>query len=445
MVCRCSRPIRKGGAVVALVAVLLVVILGVTAFALEGGLLLETRRKAQTVADASAMAAAADMYEYYQSDAGTPRASATTAATAAAAANDFANDADPASPTPGSTWVSVLLFPSNYAGGPHAGTQIPKGYAEVIVTKWLPRYFSQVWGTGLTPVSARAVARGQWLPSADGVIALNTTASPDITTMGNPATIVVTSSPTAGQASVVANSNAATAISGNITADRIFSPGGSSVVGVPYTRLPGPIQDPLAYLPAPSASAATAALGQGLPTDPPSLGTTTVNGTSYTIYGPGIYNSAPSPGNKTGVLFQPDPNHPNYAPVIMLLGGGWGTVSQGTVTSNGIMIYSAGDGSHFSGKSVVNLSPPTTGPYAGISYFQARGDTSSILVTGQASINITGAYYAPNGVLSARGNGDVNIGSQLIFDSGDTRGNGALNVNYNPNNVPKIRQIQLVE
>ena len=52
---------RRGISVV-FVAISLVSLMGMLAISLEGGLLLTERRKAQTTADAAAMAAATDLY-----------------------------------------------------------------------------------------------------------------------------------------------------------------------------------------------------------------------------------------------------------------------------------------------------------------------------------------------------------------------------------------------
>ena len=87
---------RRRGAVAVIVALCLIPLIGVTAFAIDGGLLMATKRRAQTVADAAAHAAACKLYSNTTTslditglDAkGTARA----AALANAAANSFAND-----------------------------------------------------------------------------------------------------------------------------------------------------------------------------------------------------------------------------------------------------------------------------------------------------------------------------------------------------------------
>jgi Flp pilus assembly protein TadG len=437
-----ARHAVRGGGIAPLVAFLLIVLLGVTAIALEGGNLVEQRRRTQAAADTAAMSAAADLYANYAANAGLDATgSATTSALNNAKTDGYKNDATSANAA-GTSTVNVVFSPSMYTGGPNIGTPLPPGYVEVTITTYVARYFSQIWGTNTLPVTARAVARGQWIPSAQGIIALNPTKSPSINTVGL-GTITVN-----GNAPVIANSNGTPAVNGTISASRIYAVGTSTVSGVPYTKLTGPVPDPLAYIPEPSTTASTAALGKGLPTDPPPIGSTTVNGISYTTYGPGMYTAPPSAGKNTGVLFQADPNNPEYGPIVMIESG-WGTMSQGTVMSNGVVIFADynanGNGSHFSGQSNVNLTGPSSGPYAGIAFFQDRQDTGTLLITGQGNVQINGAYYAASSVMSTRGLGDMTVNGQMILDSFNDRGNGSLVVNFSSAEVGKARLIQLVE
>lgn len=442
-----QRKPRRSATIAPLVAVTMSGLLGVTAVAMEGGNILEQRRRVQGAADAAALSAAADLYACYPANSGDDSLTHTADACgiANAAANGYAND-DNGTHKPGTSEVTVLLYPMNYSSGSSKDTPIPRGYVEVNITINVARYFSQLWGASSIPVTARAVGRGQWLPSTDGIIALSPTASPGLSTHGGPATITIT-----GNAPATVNSNATPAADGNITASKVYAVGTSLVAGVPYTKLPTAIPDPLGYIPQPSAAATANSLGKGLPYNPPALGTDVASG--QPIYGPGIYDTAPSPGGGkgkggsgpgSGVRFQPDPNNPQYAPVAVLLTG-WKTLSQQTVISSGVMLFSAAEGSQFSGLSSVTLTAPSSGPYTGIAYFQDRSSTDPLIISGQGAVTINGAYYAPASPLSARGIGSITINGQLIFDSGDTRGMATLNINYTASQVGRTRQIRLVE
>src|SRR5262245_48252681 len=74
-------------------AVCLVALLGVVALALDGGRLQEERRRVQAVADAAALSAACDLYDWYWLNSGDdPSGTAKASALATAAANGYAHD-----------------------------------------------------------------------------------------------------------------------------------------------------------------------------------------------------------------------------------------------------------------------------------------------------------------------------------------------------------------
>jgi hypothetical protein len=139
---------RRGSAL-AILAVFLVVIIGVMALALDGGLMMAERRHAQAVADASAYAAAGLLYNYYSTDKGLdPTGSSQKLALSIATANGYAND--------GVTSTVTVNIP------PKSGLFSSKsGYAEVIVSDNIPRCFSALWGSRTMTVGARTVARGK--------------------------------------------------------------------------------------------------------------------------------------------------------------------------------------------------------------------------------------------------------------------------------------------
>src|SRR5258708_37591782 len=76
-----------------LVAVCITAIMSVVAVVLDGGMLLDKRRRVQASADAAALAAAADLYSNYQSNKGLdPDGASKAAALSNAAANGNNND-----------------------------------------------------------------------------------------------------------------------------------------------------------------------------------------------------------------------------------------------------------------------------------------------------------------------------------------------------------------
>jgi Flp pilus assembly protein TadG len=164
----------RRGALIPLVAFGLMVLLGVLAFALDGGMLLSERRRAQAVADAAALAAAISLYQNYGTDQGLdPNGTAQQSALAYAAANGYSNDGTQST-------VTVNIPPQ---AGDHAGKAC---YAEVIVQFNQPRYFSAVFGSGTIPVGARSVASGlSAAPNNVGLLLLDPWASPSLSGSGS--------------------------------------------------------------------------------------------------------------------------------------------------------------------------------------------------------------------------------------------------------------------
>jgi Flp pilus assembly protein TadG len=118
----------RRGIVVPMAALLLVGLLGVTAIAVDGGLLLADKRRVQAAADAAALAAAIELFT--NSPTGTDLSgNAAGSAQKTASDNGFTNKVN-------GTTVTVNIPPKS---GPYTGIN---GYAEVIITMEQKRYFS---------------------------------------------------------------------------------------------------------------------------------------------------------------------------------------------------------------------------------------------------------------------------------------------------------------
>jgi hypothetical protein len=394
------------------VAVCLTVLIAVTAIALDGGLLLDSRRRAQAGADAAALAAAADLFNRYPVNGGTdPGGTAQHTALSTPAANGF-QDGD------GDDTVTVNIPP---ASGPFTGQA---GYVEVIITYRQPRYFSNIFGAGPIPVSPRAVARGQWVPFNNGVIVLDPTASGAVSANGNGdvkvqnANIIVDSNSSTAAVTVgnayIADPNKPIDISGT-------SPGYTGTfVGTVFTAQP-PVPDPLAYLP---------------PPDPMSLPIQNAGGGQNVSLQPGRYIGGLHFSGQTSVTMAPG--------IYYMDGGDFTFTGQGSLTANGVMIYSTG-GLTITGLGAVTLSPPTTVIYEGINYFQSRTSTSTAKVAGNGNYNVTGTFYTANGLTDLQGNGDASIASQVVTRFMKAGGNGQTNIVWAGPPSARTRKIQLVE
>lgn len=425
-----SRRLSRRGAIVVLVAVCLTAVLMFVAIAIDGGALLEQRRKSQSTADAAALAAAESLFRKYPVNKGLDdsNGSAATAAKAIGAANGYTNDGS-------KSIVTVRTSPAAYTGGPNQGQPLPKGYVEVTVQYNKSRYFSGVVGMGSIPVKARAVARGNWEPAHVGIHVLDLHQSASLTATGESSVTVK------GGAAVIVNSDAsdaATSTGGTLTADNFDITGGSSVSGTKggffgglnYGRDPQP--DPLRNIPQPIASN-YAEQSRG----PMHLS----NGTR--TLSPGVYHGGITITGQANVTMQPG--------IYYMDGGGFSFGGLGNLMAQGVMIYndpkSSSDNINISGSGggSVTMTPPTSGLYQGLTLFQNRTATNQLSVAGNGGFSIKGTFYAANALMAVGGNGASQIGSQYISRYLSIVGSGGMTIDYNPAEVIPARILNLVE
>ena len=161
---------------------------------------------------------------------------------------------------------------------------------------------------------------------------------------------------------------------------------------------------------------------------PPSItgmtnyGSFSLGGNSSKTIQPGIYNQISVSGNAKLTM---------SSGIYIIEGGGFSVSGNASVTGSGVMIFNAGSnypgtgGTYgritLSGNATFNLSPATSGTYAGIVFFQPLDNTKAITVTANAS-GITGTIYAPTAQLSESGNAALD--ASLIVDTLTISGNG---------------------
>ncbi|TPK94515.1 MULTISPECIES: TadE/TadG family type IV pilus assembly protein [unclassified Mesorhizobium] len=121
------------------------------------------------------------------------------------------------------------------------------------------------------------------------------------------------------------------------------------------------------------------------------------------------------------------------------------TLNPGTYIMRNVTIKPGGNGS-LSGQGVtiflmensqltinaneqVNLSPPTSGPYTGITIYQAPGNTQALTLNGGSGSVVSGFIYAPDAAIAYAGNSDMNAQGSCLRLVGDTvamTGNSAV-------------------
>ena len=400
MIRRSASPKKcRRGAVAVVVTLCLIPLLGILAFAIDGGMMLASKRRAQTVADAAAHAAACQLYTNTSTDptgldvSGKARA----AALLNASANGFTNDGT-------TNKVQVNIPPSTLS----QLWQTKPFYAEVVVTYYQPRFFSAILGSGSLPIGARAVARG-------------TAGGPKAYSDASLIVLSATNSANALQVSGAGNLNAQSTVQDNSSNAMAFNvngggivkapsiqvtggssiTGGSSVTGTVLTAAPR-IADPLAGVVAPDPASMTAQSYQ--PTWQPA----TIN--------PGVYSNGITSGSGA-ITMNPG--------VYYLKGSGLSIGNGATLTGTGVTIYmDSGAQLNLMGGTVVTLTPPTTGTFAGLTYFQNRTNNKPLNITNGANFTASGTIYAPDASAVINGGTSNKYGSQLILDT-FTLSNGA--------------------
>ena len=124
----------------------------------------------------------------------------------------------------------------------------------------------------------------------------------------------------------------------------------------------------------------------------------------------------------------------NMAPGIYFIEGGDFRINAGTnVLGDGVVIYLAdGVEMDFNGSAHIDLSAPTSGPYAGILVFGSRDATTmSHKINGDAGVIVDGAIYTPASHLDILGSAGTSAISctQMIGNTLAFSGNGAININ----------------
>jgi Flp pilus assembly protein TadG len=438
---------KRPGHVVVFFALMITVLVGVSAIAIDGGVIMDNVQKLQAAADASALAAAEELFRKWQTDAGWDGSgSAKNAAVALAAYNGYTNDGVNSIITPnafttgqsgqGQGTGNVTAVEHGVFIPPVTGDHVGKaGYVEVVIQYNQKRNFSSIYGTQKIPQRARAVAEGGWKAGTMGILLLDPTSSGALTVVGNGVMSVV-------GAPLIVDSNAAdggvttgsgtVSVSSNTSMDFSGSPGISgsgSWIGPVRTNQP-PVPDPLLYLPEPS------------PVGASTYNKVNVAGNRVVTIDPGAYNGGIKVSGQASLVMNPG--------IYYMVGGGFSFTGQGSLTATGVMIVnlpsSNSDTITVNGTGAINMSPMMTGIYRGILLWQQRSSTNTISITGNGTSTISGTFYAAHGHLDVGGNGSQDVlGSQYISYTMKVNGNGNFAVNWNPDKVARVRIIRLVE
>jgi hypothetical protein len=385
------------GQMMLLVTVALIVLLGLAGLATDFGLLWTEKRQIQTAADAAAVAGALAVVS---------GGNATTAAKTDSSVNGF---------TDGSNSVTVTVN-NPPTSGAYAGDS---SAVEAIVSKPESTYFLRVLGYNSVPIEGRAVAH---TGAHDCIYVMDPSANNALVASGGSSLssscgILVNSNSTSGLVASGGACVSATAIGVNASSE---SQAGcvSPAANFNVPRAP----DPLAYLTEPTPGTCTASTTSG-------NGYTATNGATI------------SQGTYCGGIKVQGGATLNLNPGLYILNGGGLTVSgTSNIIGDGVTFYNTGTSSGstaykpivVSGGSTTSLTAPTSGSYAGILFFEARGLSTSSngqknAISGASGAQFTGALYFLNSELDFTGGSSaaytVIVADILNITGGTTVGN----------------------
>jgi hypothetical protein len=421
-------PGREAGVSAILVAASLLLILGMAALVVDIGSARVDRLELQNAADSAALAGAFEL----PGDAGAARD---------AAAEYAYLGVDLSAPGGVACGIDTECFD---VGGytlrvttPYAkpgSSRPPEDVIRVQMCTAVPSSFGRVLGSTSIDVCGDAVAAATPAGAGDCVICI---LNPTGTTF---------SSTGAGRVNVrggdiVVNSDSSQALSlsggGRITTDGEFGiNGGFSATAGALTPVPthhDPVADPLAHLPVPTVGG-------------PSAGKVSISGSSNITLTPGIYSEIVS-SSSGQITLQPG-IYVITRQIKLSKSPSAGNVS---LYAHGVMIYFAcssypapcapgesGANISQSGGASVSWTPPTSGPFKGVSLFADRNNTSAITLTGSSGTSFSGSIYAKSGTLSMTGPSGVatDMDSLLVVGAFKKTGDSAINVSYDAANGP---------
>jgi hypothetical protein len=144
--------------------------------------------------------------------------------------------------------------------------------------------------------------------------------------------------------------------------------------------------------------------------------------------------------------------HVTMAPGIYFVTGGGMTLSTGaSLTGDGVMFYDMPN-DYFGGSgipvgSTITLSPPTSGPYRGMSVFEPRLNGKEIHIKSNGDITMSGALYSATGEFDLRpllATTVLNFGA-YVATLAEWSPNGVGTINLNPSSSAPTKRPLLIE
>ncbi len=96
--------------------------------------------------------------------------------------------------------------------------------------------------------------------------------------------------------------------------------------------------------------------------------------------------------------------------------------------TSGVTLFLENGGSYSAaGNSGIHITAPTDGTYAGIGFFQSRGNASTFSANGNVDFDVDGTVYLPSAQFSLQGNPGRRFG-RILADTIDLGGNSTVTI-----------------
>ena len=386
------------GQVIILLAAGLITLLAFVSLAIDGGMYLSDRRDAQGSADAAALSAAR---------AACLGEDPAAAAVFAASLGGYSNTGDKS--------VTVYAPPMN---GEYAGVS---GYYEVVISTVTEGAFLKLFISEGLVNTVRAVTTcedNSTNPAIIGsaLVSLNPDAPAAFLANGNPNVTV-----TSGGIFVNSDNPVAMDVHGNnaeVTADSI------AIVGGAYLKNP----DNVNPIPTTGVKQITNPFDELSPPPKPAGPCTTVSlsSSSNVTIDPGLYCSISVAGNAALTM---------NSGVYWIETGDVRTTGGGSIYANEVLIYMGPNAGGFdvTGTGDFAITPPTSGDFAGMAFFQDPANSNTFKIAGNGdNTSMAGSFLAPAALNKIVGNGDLNVSAQMIGDKIQCSGNGDITITHDP-------------
>ncbi|MDD3926664.1 MAG: pilus assembly protein TadG-related protein [bacterium] len=383
---RSSKSENRSAQAMVMVAIMMVVLLVAAGMGVDIGYIYLSRNRLQNMVDAAVLAGSQELPSSYDAK--------------LAAAQCYAQNVSPSNPPmiqaivtpvgadPNASYYTIgndqfqAITPYTISGNQRPPSQLMKTRA----VRQLRLFFMPVIGIRTFAVSAEASgSNGGGYGSARGMVVLDPNGGSSFQLTGNaefnvPNGCLVVDS-TADNAMSL-NGNVRLSTLGTYIVGNYRAWGNIHMTPTPLTgQVPSP--DPLIQLPVPSTTGLPSFAGQ------------TIQGNSSVTLNPGIYTGRLTIRGNADVFFNPG---------TYIFRNGIEISGNADVNGSNVLIYNQGGELEFTGNTDVDLTPATTGTYAGITIFQARDNHTAMTVTSNADWSIQGTFYLPNAELDLQGN-----------------------------------------